>query len=120
MKKVILYFKNLFKKKEKAKIVEMYNFQMKDDIIEKLNLSEAIGYWFGNSFIYDVKCYYFFDDIYCALSNENGSPNFNGIILFWRTGEFGFCTKASEDFIRASQIEHFKSLFPQKGNCSTN
>ncbi len=70
---------------------------MKNEIIEKLDLKEIPGFWFGMSFVHNVKTYLFGEDIYCALANTDGTPSETGLLLFWLP-KVGF-TKMTEEFV---------------------
>lgn len=58
---------------------------MKDWIIEKLKL-KVTPLTFAQSFVNNIKIYYFVDDIYCAMCDKDGKASAD--ILFTRNGKW--------------------------------
>lgn len=81
---------------------------MKQEIIDKLNLKVVQGFYFGMSFVYDIKTYEFMENVFCALADTDGTPSEKGLVLFF-VPKVGF-TKISEKFILNSPKSEIEKI----------
>lgn len=73
---------------------------MNEAVIERLGLIEVPGYFFGETFIHNIKTYKLPGDrnIYCAKALPSGKPSDNVMLWEEHTGPARF-TMVTEEFL---------------------
>ncbi len=81
---------------------------MKQWIIDKFKLQEIEDFWFGVSFVHNIKTYYVNKDFVCYCANNKGEPLPDGQVMF-RNSKKSFIL--TESALEQMSIDDLHKLF---------